>query len=349
MTAATRRSLILRLLPGLVLSGVAIAALVWQVNWHQTLQAWGGADLWVIAPAAALIVGAMFTRAMAWRCLMRNGVPLRKAFWNLDISYMLNSFLPFRIGDVARAYLVTRRDAGETPAAEGPAAGIGQPPVDVGTAFSAVALERVFDLILSALLILLVFPVISGKVNDNWILFSSLGLAVGGFLALMLLSAFRVWILHAAEKIAGKVACLRPVLKPLEHFLDGLALMRDLRYSLPAFLLILLTMFLWAADYWFVLRGFVSTAPVSWGLLALVGGLIGVAMPSSPAALGIFEVSLTVVMTAGGMARDAAVAYALSLHMLNTLTVSLLGLLGLLAERRSLGSIVSATQRSEVS
>jgi uncharacterized protein (TIRG00374 family) len=343
MTAATRRSQILRLLPGLVLSGVAIAALVWQVNWRQTLQAWSGADLWVIAPAAALIVGAMFTRAMAWRCLMHNGVPLRKAFWNLDISYMLNSFLPFRIGDVARAYLVTRRDAGETPAA-----GAGRPPVNVGTAFSAVALERVFDLILSALLILLILPVISGKVNDNWILFSSLGLAVGGFLALVLLSAFRAGILHAAEKAAGKAACLRPILKPLEHFLDGLALMRDLRYSLPAFLLILLTMFLWAADYWFVLRGFVSAAPVSWGLLALVGGLIGVAMPSSPAALGIFEVSLTVVMTAGGMARDAAVAYALSLHMLNTLTVSLLGLLGLLAERQSLGSIVSAAQRSEV-
>lgn len=153
--------------------------------------------------------------------------------------------------------------------------------------------------------------------------------------------------MHAAEALAGKVAFLRPALNPLRHFLDGLRLMRDLRYSLPAFLLIGVTMLLWTADYWVVMRGFVPSAPVSWGLLALVGGLIGVALPSSPAALGIFEVSLTVVLTAGGMARDVAVAYALSLHLLNTLTVSLLGLLGLLAERQSFGSILSAAQGSD--
>jgi uncharacterized membrane protein YbhN (UPF0104 family) len=347
MTVHARRNRFLRLLPGIILSAVAIIALIWQVNWRQTMQAWAEAQLWVIAPAAALITGAMLTRAIAWRCLMRNSVPLRKAFWNLNISYMLNSFLPFRLGDLARAYLVSRRDVTDNSIANENSAGTEQPPIDVGTAFSAVALERVFDLILSALFILLIFPMVSGKVGNDWILISSLGLAAAGFFALLLMRVLSARIMHAAEVMSEKVSLIRSLLKPLEHFLKGLSLMRDLRYSLPAFLLIIVTMLLWAADYWVVMRGFVPSAPVSWGLLALVGGLIGVALPSSPAALGIFEISLTLVLTAGGMARDVAVAYAISLHMLNTLTNGLLGLLGLLAERRSLGSILSMAQGSE--
>jgi glycosyltransferase 2 family protein len=347
MTHNARRNRFLRLLPGIVLSAIAIIALIWQVNWRQTLQAWAEAQLWVIAPATVLIVGAMLARAMAWRSLMRNAVAPRKAFWILNISYMLNSFLPFRLGDVARPYLVSRRDIADKSITNGAGAGTEHPPIDIGTAFSAVALERVFDLILSALCILLVFPVLSGKVGNDWILISSFGLAAVGFIALLLLGAWSARIMQAAEWVAEKIHFLRPTLKPLENFLDGLHLIRDLRYSLPGFLLIGAAMLLWAADYWVVLRGFVPSAGVSWALLALVGGLIGVALPSSPAALGIFEVSLTLVLTAGGMDRNIAVAYALSLHMLNTLTVTVLGLLGLLAERQSLGSILSVAQGSE--
>jgi uncharacterized membrane protein YbhN (UPF0104 family) len=349
MTASDRRNRILRLLPGIVLSAIAIIALIWQVNWRETFQAWGRAQLWVMAPAVGLIVCAMFTRAVAWRLLMRNTVPLRKAFWILNISYMLNSFLPFRLGDIARAYLVSRRDRDLAPksVADGIGAAAKPPPIDAGTALSAVALERVFDLILSFVFLLIAFPLLSGKVGNDWMLISSFGLAAIGFLGLLLLGALSARITHVAERIAEKVPLIRPALKPLERFLEGLRLVRDLRYSVPAFLLIGVTMLLWAADYWIVLRGFVPSAAVYWGLLSLVGGLIGVALPSSPGALGIFEVSLTLVLTAGGMARAVAVAYALSLHVLNTLTNTLLGLLGLLAERQSLGSIISVAQASE--
>ena len=153
--------------------------------------------------------------------------------------------------------------------------------------------------------------------------------------------------MHAAEGMAGKIPLLRPVLKPLEHFLEGLRQVRDLRYSLPASLWLCVTMLLWAAEYWTVLRGFFPAAPVYWGLLSLIGGLIAVALPASPSSLGVFELSLTIVLTAGGLAREPAVAYAISLHMLNIVALSLLGLLGLAFERQSLGSILSMAQKAE--
>jgi uncharacterized membrane protein YbhN (UPF0104 family) len=313
------------------------------VNWRETFQAWGRAQLWVLVPAAVLIVAAMLTRAAAWRCLMRNAVPLRKSFWVLDISYMLNGFLPFRLGDIGRAYLVSRPDAAKAGTPD-PGRATTSPIVDAGTALSAVALERVFDLIYTALLILLVFPALSGKIGNQWILISSIGLAVAGFVALLVLGSLHARILQAAGGAAEKVPFLRAVLGPLENFLDGLRRMRELRYSLPAFLLIGGTMMLWAGEYWIVLRGFFPSASAYLGLLALVGGLLGVALPSSPSSLGVFEVAVTLVLTAGGLSRETAVAYALSIHMMNILSLNLLGLLGLLAERQSLGSILAATQ-----
>jgi uncharacterized protein (TIRG00374 family) len=340
MTAARTGNRFLRILPGLLISLVAIIALIWEVNWRETFQAWGRAQLWVLVPAAVLIVAAMLTRAAAWRCLMRNAVPLRKSFWVLDISYMLNGFLPFRLGDIGRAYLVSRPEAGESRnAASGSA-----PAVAAGTALSAVALERVFDLIFTALFILLIFPALLGKVGNRWILISSIGLAVAGFVALLVLGSLHARILQAAGGAAEKMPFLRAVLGPLENFLDGLRRMRELRYSLPAFLLIGATMMLWAGEYWIVLRGFFPSASAYLGLLALVGGLLGVALPSSPSSLGVFEVAVTLVLTAGGLSRETAVAYALSIHMMNILSLNLLGLLGLLAERQSLGSILAATQ-----
>jgi glycosyltransferase 2 family protein len=351
MNAAGRGNRTLRLLPGLVLSAAAIVALIIKVNWRQTFQALGQADLWVTAPAAVLIVCAMSTRAVAWRYLLHNSVPLRKAFWVLNISYMLSGFLPFRLGDIARAYLISRPDGGDAGRVEQEknSADCASPLVSGGTALSAVVIERVFDVVFAALLGLLILPSLSGKVPSGAWLVSSVGLAALGFLALLLLGAWSARIMHSAEWIAGKMPILRPVLKPLEHFLEGLRQVRDLRYSLPAFLWLSVTLLLWAAEYWVVLRGFFPGASVYWGLLSLMGGLIAVALPASPSSLGVFELSVTVLLTAGGLARDTAVAYAISLHMLNILGLSLLGLMGLAAERQSLGSILSAAQKAEKS
>ncbi len=128
------------------------------------------------------------------------------------------------------------------------------------------------------------------------------------------------------------------------HFLDGLAEVRNLRRSVPAFLLIVVTMILWAAEYWVVLRGFFPDASVLWGLLSLVGGLIGVALPSAPSSLGVFEGSVTVVLTMGGLAQGAAIAYAIAIHLLNIVFLSSLGVLGLIVEGQSLGSILAAAK-----
>jgi len=332
MTESKPRSPLLRLLPGFLISAAAVAVLIFAVDWRKTVDAWQGAQVWVVAPALVCIVCAMLTRAAAWRCLMGNAVPLGRSFWILNISYLLNGILPFRLGDVGRAYLVSRGKDGS------------QPEVTAGAALSAVALERMFDLVFTGVLVLSLFPLIAGMAFGAQVLVTAVGLALVFFLALFFLGSARVWIMGTAAKFVQRFPFLRPALKVLDHFLTGLTEVRNLRRSVPAFLLIVLTMILWAAEYWVVLRGFFPDASAFWGLLSLVGGLIGVALPSAPSSLGVFEGSLTVVLTMGGMMQGTAIAYAIAIHLLNIVALSILGALGLVLEGQSLGSIMAAAK-----
>jgi uncharacterized protein (TIRG00374 family) len=329
---AQRRKGLLRLLPGLLISAAAILVLVFVVDWRKTAEAWSQARLWVLAPAVVLIGLSMFTRAVAWRTLMGDAAPLGRSFWILNISYLLNGILGFRIGDVARAYLISR-DKDGAPAK-----------VTAGAAFSAVALERMFDLAFTCILVLCIFPMIAGMAWGGQVLLSAAGMAAVFFLALFLLGFARARIYALAVRAADRIPMIRRFLVPLDHFLAGLARVRNLRTSVPAFFWIIVTMLLWAADYWIVLRGFFPEAPLYWGLLSLLGGLIGVALPSSPSSLGVFEGTVTVVLTMSGMAAEAAIAYAIAIHMLNIAVLSLLGVLGLIVQRESLGSILAAAR-----
>ncbi|MBN1439965.1 MAG: flippase-like domain-containing protein [Anaerolineales bacterium] len=332
MNPADRRRRWLRFLPGLLVSVLAVAALALAVDWSKTVDAWRQAQLWVLAPAMALAAGAMLTRAAAWRCLMGDAVPLGRCFWVLNISYLMNGILGFRIGDVIRPYLISRGRDG-APAK-----------VTAGAALSAVALERSFDLAFTCVLVLCIFPWIAGMEWGGAVLLSAAGMAAAVFGGLFLLASSRSRLTALAARAAERFPRIRPLLEPLDHFLIGLAEIRNLRRSVPAFLWIILTMVLWGAVYWVVLRGFFPDASVFWGLLSLIGGLIGVALPSSPSSLGVFEGSVTVVLTMSGLARDTAVAYAIAVHMLNIAWLSALGALGLIVERQSLGSILAAAK-----
>jgi uncharacterized protein (TIRG00374 family) len=329
MKPAGRWNRALRILPGFLVSLLAVVLLAFIVDWRKTVDAWREAQLWVIAPALLCIVCAMFTRAMAWRRLMGDAVPLGRCFWNLNISYLLNGILPFRLGDVARAYLISRGRKG-APAG-----------VSAGAALSAVALERMFDLAFTCVLVLSIFPLIAGADWGGRILLTAFGLALAFFLTLFLLGSSRTRILGVTAQATEKMPFLRPLAGLLEHFLDGLAEVRNLRRSVPAFLWIVVTMLLWAAEYWFVLRGFFPEASVYWGLLSLVGGLIGVALPSAPSSLGVFEGAVTAVLAMGGLGQDSAIAFAIAIHLLNIVALSTLGALGLLVEGQSLGSILA--------
>jgi len=78
----------------------------------------------------------MLLRAIRWRFMLTGGwegdskVAYKSVFHIQNIGYMLNNFLPFRLGDVARAVLIGS-----------------VPPITISQGLSTMVVERVFDLL----------------------------------------------------------------------------------------------------------------------------------------------------------------------------------------------------------
>ena len=48
-------------------------------------------------------------RAQVWRTLLRNRPSYSDTFWTVGEGYLLNNFLPFRLGEIGRAFLLSRK------------------------------------------------------------------------------------------------------------------------------------------------------------------------------------------------------------------------------------------------
>jgi glycosyltransferase 2 family protein len=320
---------------GIGVSLVAIGILILLVDWHSVFDAWRAAALWVLLPGAICVILAMYARAMAWRALMGNATTIEKSFWDLQISYLLNNILPFRMGDIARAMLISRPT-------------VGQPArISSGEALSAVAVERVLDLVFAFAFLIAILPWIAGADWAGRSLALMLVAAVGGFAFLLVLSSLRTAIMRWMTAFSQKVPTIKPLLSPLDSFLTGLTAARSLRRSVPAILWLSAGWIFWILEYWIVLEGFHPGGGFGLGFLALVGGMAGVSIPSAPGSLGVYEGAVSGFLSLGGIALATATAFAIALHVFNILLLSILGILGLTVEGESLTTVLQNTNHSE--
>ena len=93
-----------RWIPGVLVSIILIAAILYFVNLPKMFAAIRSADYRFIAVAAVLVFGWLYVRAIVWRTLLRKRAPYWDVFHSLNIGYLLNAILPFRLGELGRAY-----------------------------------------------------------------------------------------------------------------------------------------------------------------------------------------------------------------------------------------------------
>ena len=325
--------LALRWLPGLALSLIAVVLLLRVVSLEHLATAWQRANGLYFLPGAALLLLAMIARGLAWRVLAGGRIRPSRAFWVLNVGYLVNAVLPLRLGDLARAVLAGAPREGEAPT------------IPVSGALSSVVLERVIDLVCTFGLVLVALPVVAGEAWGGrtivWTL-ATAGLGVGGVLAAGLIR--RPLILWLNKRTTPSSQSARWVGR-LESFLHGLDALRDWRTALPAMLLLAATWFIWLLEYTVLLRAFVPAANLGQGLVALVGSALGMMIPSSPSGIGVYEAAVVGALGVIHIQSETALAYAVSVHVLNSAGVIVLGLIGLVREGQTLDRLMREVSR----
>ena len=98
-----------RMLPGLLISIVLIGAILYFVDLKAMVAAVKAADYLLLLVVLVLGVLWLFVRALVWRTLLRNRASIKDVFLTLMEGYLLNNFLPFRLGEIGRAFLLSRK------------------------------------------------------------------------------------------------------------------------------------------------------------------------------------------------------------------------------------------------
>lgn len=320
---------------GVIVSLLAIYFVLKQVDMVALGQALEHARYIYLLPTAVFLLIGLLTRAIRWRILLSDGLPLKRAFSIMNVAYLVNGVLPLRIGEVARIYLATRSD----------------PPVPVFKTTSTVIVERLLDLL--AVVVMLALALAGGPIPDTLRSFAlaSAPLALGGFLVLVFLARRREFTLKLLARLADRIPLLQRAMTRFNltalvaHFLDGLQPLAQMRTLLQALGWTALSWGFSAIAGYILMFTFYDRASWSATLLYIAAAAFAIAVPAVPGNLGPYEFSVVVAVTAMGYPDPTkAAAFGVMVHAINLAIHATTGIAGFIQEGISLEQLSRGVQ-----
>ena len=298
---------------GFGLSSLAIGTFVALFDLGEVSRSLLRADPGWLALASALFLVSYFVRSLRWRLLITpmKRLPFGQVRDVLWTGFMVNCLLPARAGEIARP-LALWRVAGTSRRG----------------GLATVGVERIFDgLVLVGLISLLaaLFEVPAWARNMGYITTAVLvvALTVVIWLAFHHTSFFSV-----GERVLFFLPAhwRRRVLGFFERFVDGTRSIRDPKLVVGV---LVATLAVWSLEfvvYYSVMRAFDLGLPFWAAGLALTVTNFGIAAPSAPGAVGVFEAACSGAVIALGVDPELALTYAIGLHLLMFFWVVSVGL-----------------------
>jgi hypothetical protein len=309
-----------RWLPGVIISLIAILIIIHYVDLQRFVEAIRSANYWLLLAYLVINVSWLLVRGIVWRTLLRSRASYRDVFWTLCEGYLLNAFLPFRLGEVGRAFLLGRK------------AKLGF--MDV---LSTIVVERVLDVAFSAAILLSAVPFVVGAAGAGRIAILIGAVVVIGLVVLYLLARNREWAMGLFQRLSARWPKLQTLGGNLLNSLfSGLAILTDGWLFLRFLLWMTLNWAIAIVEFFFLLLAFFPQARLVWSLFGLGAVAFGNAVPSLPGAIGTYEAALGGALTLLSGDQSTALAAALTAHLIGYLINGVLGTVALSREGETL-------------
>lgn len=327
---STARSLA-RWLPGLVVTALAFWLLARAIDWGEFLVALTSVPLGILAVTVGIYLVSMVVRAIAWQFLLQRKVSATTAVLGINEGYFFNNILPFRIGEIARAFLVGRRSR-----------------LGIFHVLSTIVVERSYDLVIAASLLLSTLPL---ALKLDWarpIATLLLVIILAGLFTVYLAAHNREWVETRIERLAGRWGIVRRWILPQIHsILNGFSVLTRVEFFAGSFGLLALSWLMAIFRDWLLIRVFVPAAPIWWGALGISASNIVGAVPSVMASLGTYELGAVGALTLVGMSKEAVLAYALIVHVTHLISSSLIGVYALSREGQTFSELYAEIRRAK--
>jgi hypothetical protein len=313
-----------RWLPGVIISILLIAAILYFVDLDKTLEAIRKANYALLALAVSLGFVWMAVRAQVWRTLLRNRPSYNDVFWTVGEGYILNNFLPFRLGEIGRAFLLSRKSGG----------------MKFSQILPTIVIERTVDLIFSAMIFLFSLPYVVNAESSPTLGYVIAGVMVLGLGMMYVLARNNRWALDLFHKLSGRFPSLQKFGGSfLESFFQGLGVLTDGWLFLRFLFWMTLNWAIAIVPYYLITLAFFPEAQWLWSVFGLGMAAFGGAIPSAPGAVGTFEGAIVFALTRFTPDESTALAAALAMRLYNYINAGVIGGIGLLREGQTLSGV----------
>jgi len=288
-----------------------------------------------LAVVALLAAFSLWVRGARWRYILSTLGPLgdTPVFEATCIGFMGNMVLPLRAGEIIRPMVVARSGAVRMP-----------------SALATVAIERLLDLAMLALLVVVTLYLVPGGPELRGVARVMLGLVFVALVGLVVAIRWAEPIERFVERMAARLpeSVGHAVVDGARGFLAGV---RGL--SRPA---ALATAMGWSAIVWLAtVAGFMASALamglpaplVPLGFAATVIVAAAVSVPSAPGFIGVFWAGSQMALGLFGIDRSTALSYGLLNWIVQMVVILSMGAWSLSRLDLSLGEVASAARGAE--
>ena len=317
-----------RILPGAIVSIVLIGGLLYFVDFRQLAEAFRSANYLILVFALSLSFVWIAVRAVVWRTLLRNRASYRDVLLTVGEGYLMNNFLPFRLGEIGRAFLLSRKSD-----------------LQFLEVLPTIVIERAVDLAYTAAILLISLPFVVGVEGAGQIGIIVAVVVMIGLLVLYLLARNRQWALDLFKTLSQRWPVLQRVGGGfIESFLEGLAVLTD-GWLFARFLFWMTVNWSVAIlSYYLIFLAFFPQAQVIWSFFGLGVSAFGNAIPSLPGAIGTFEGAFSSALTLLTGDQSTAFAAALAGRVYLYISSLTIGFIGLASEGETLSGIYQQLQ-----
>lgn len=319
-----------QLIFSIAISIFSVGAIAFFIDPNEVLDVLYDANLNEVLLGAFAIVLYMVLRGVRWQFLLNHSVSFWQLFHIQNIGYMLTQLLPFRVGDVARAVLVGRKEQATT-----------------SQGLLTMGIERILDMLLMLLLLPLTLhkvPILPAWLqNAAW---SSAILLATAVFTLILITKQRLLVLRIATRLIALIPFMETAV--WQQRLD--ALLTDLSSLLTWrkwFILVLLTTITWfpiILAYSRIMRAVQLQPTWETAVFVMCVGAFSVAAPSSPGQIGVFHIGVTAAMALLGQPATQSAGLAVLYHATNFVVMVLLGIVGMIFVNVEYGRILTTTR-----
>lgn len=321
-----RRKLTLWL--GLAISVLFLYLSLRNVRFVEIRRAWGQIRVPELFWAMWIFLVSFAVRVVRWRYILGH---IKEVGWMqvlsiLSIGFMANNVLPARLGEVVRAYFLAKKTG-----------------IRKSLSLATIVLERLSDfaaLLLSALVVGLFFS-LPATVKSICVVAGAI------FLFFVLLLAFihfrKDWTLRFFDRALSFLppASKAKMMERVDAFVEGLVLLKSGREFLWVTVLSLTVWSLWAVALHYTLLAFNIQVPFAARLLMLAVVNLGALVPSSPGYVGPYHYFCWLCLSVFAVQKSLAISFAVVMHALWYVPLTLLGFVFLGKEHVSLNQIRS--------